>query len=200
MSGLSAFLREPVAVKMPGRKPYGRLKNLANSEMRQLKKVSLKSPQSMSQIGLGRANMRTVATHGSAVLGAGLVVAAAVGSTYWRADVFANALFWGCVMAIVMGTPLYLILARFFKIDYLLSALVGVVVAVLPAALFLWPDVGSTDALVSVWSEGTALVQDGVTTPAGWRDFWLMLFKLGAIGGTAAVAYHAIVRRGTSAS
>jgi hypothetical protein len=142
--------------------------------------------------------MRRVAAHGIAALGAGLVVATAVGGAYWRADVFAGALLWGCLIAVAIGTPLYIVLERFFRVDYLLSGFVGIVVAVLPAAFVLWPVVGETGALVSTWSDGTALVENSVTTTAGWRNFWLMLLKLGAVGAAAAVAYHALVRRGTS--
>jgi hypothetical protein len=144
--------------------------------------------------------MRSVFVYCIATLGAGLVVATIVGGSYWRMDVFVGAMLWGCAIAVVLGTPLYILLERHVVVGYFLSASVGTVIAVLPIAVLLWPSAVSTGALVSSWSGDTALVLNNVTTPAGWRNFWLMLVKLGAIGAAAAVAYHAIVRIGRGAA
>jgi hypothetical protein len=137
---------------------------------------------------------RKLIAHGSAILATAVVLAFAVGLQFGRLDAAGAGFAIGLVFAACIGMPLYFLLSMFNRVNYVVGALAGLLIAAVPWLILTWPDQPSS-AVVSTSVNGVAHVVSNVTTPAGWRAFWISGVHLGILGALSGLTYHWVTKR-----
>lgn len=89
----------------------------------------------------------------------------------------------------LIGAAVLLRIGKFRVIPMLIA---GLVVGIIPAAFFGFPDHATGSVF---WSGGQLKIDDGVPTLAGWIDYLQLLAKAGVFGAIGSTAFYLVFRR-----
>ena len=98
----------------------------------------------------------------------------------------------GFMHAMLLGFPLYLLVKKYSKFTFTVSATGGFIVGALPLSIYAWPfyDYGSSSTI-----NGVKTVVNGVPTKAGWFNYFQDAFILGVIGLVSGVVFKYVLSR-----